>query len=212
MLSISPIAYVTIYDTLADWEPGHLLAELRTGRFTGTPFEVSSVAESLDPVTTMGGLRLEPDLLLADADPSVADVLILPGAGFWDVGGGAIFAELARRFLAAGTPVAAICGATFGLARAGLLDDRRHTSGAREYLATSGYAGGPRYEDARVVVDDDRLLITAGPDSPVQFAAATLWALSLVSESTLEAYEGVFHHGDASCFPALMRAKAVQAA
>jgi putative intracellular protease/amidase len=199
-------AYIAIYHTLADWEPGHLLAELRTGRFTGSPFDVSSVAESLDPVTTMGGLRLQPDALLADADPETGDLLILPGADLWDTGGGGSFAEVARRFLAAGTPVAAICGGTLGLARAGLLDDRRHTSAAAEYLAASGYGGGALYEEARAVVDDDGLLVTAGPDSPVQFACATLAALGLASEATLEAYEGVFHRGDASCFPALMQA------
>jgi len=203
-----PTAYIAVYDTLADWEPGHLLAELRTGRFTATPFEVSSIAESLDPVTTMGGLRLLPDTLLTDADPGVADLLILPGAELWDAGGGAMFAELAGGFLAAGKPVAAICGATFGLARAGLLDDRRHTGAAAEYLAASGYSGGALYEDARSVVDDDGLLVTAGPDSPVQLAAATLGLLGLLSQTTRDAYEGVFHRGDASCFPTLMGASA----
>jgi putative intracellular protease/amidase len=155
----------------------------------------------------MGGLRLQPDALLADVDPEASDLLILPGAEIWNAGGEA-FTELARRFLLAGTPVAAICGATFGLARAGLLDDRRHTSAAPEYLAASGYAGGALYEDARAVIDDDGLLITAGPDSPVQFARAALATLGLASEATLEAYEGVFHRGDASCFPALMHASA----
>jgi putative intracellular protease/amidase len=211
MTPMSRIAYIAVYDTLADWEPGHLLAELRTGRFTGSPFDVVSVAESLDPVTTMGGVRLQPDALLSDADPRTGDLLILPGAELWDAGGAA-FAELARRFLIAGTPVAAICGATFGLARAGLLDDRRHTSAAAEYLAASGYGGVSLYEEARAVVDDDGLLITAGPDSPVQFARATLAALGLAPEATLEAYEGVFHRGDPSCFPALMQASPTQPA
>ena len=31
-------AYVAVYETLADWEIGHLLVELRTGRFTGVPY------------------------------------------------------------------------------------------------------------------------------------------------------------------------------
>ena len=127
-------AHVAIYDTLADWEVGHLLAELRTGRMTGTPFDVVTVAESRDPVTTMGGFRLLPDALLADLDPAGSDLLVLPGAELWDAVGGS-FAAAAGRFLEAGVPVAAICGATAGLARAGLLDDRRHTSAAAEYLA-----------------------------------------------------------------------------
>ena len=94
---------------------------------------------------------------------------------------------------------------TLGLARAGLLDDRRHTSAAPEYLATSGYRGGDLYVDTRAVIDDAGLLITAGPDSPVHFARATLASLGLASEQILAAYESVFHRGDASCFPTLMQ-------
>ncbi len=203
-------AYLAVYDTLADWEAGHLLAELRTGRFTGTPFEVVSVADAVGPVTTMGGVQIQPDARLPDADPASGELLILPGADLWDAGGGEAVTEVARRFLTAATPVAAICGATLGLARAGLLDDRRHTSAAPEYLATSGYGGAALYEDARAVVDDAGLLVTAGPDSPVQFARATLGALGLAPEATLEAYEGVFHRGDAASFPALMPASRAQ--
>ena len=105
-----------------------------------------------------------------------------------------------------GTPVAAICGATYGLAAGGLLDDRRHTSAAAEYLMASGYAGGARYIDERAVADGG--LVTAGPDSPVQFARATLGLLGLMSDESLAAYEGVFADGDASAYPVLMAAAA----
>lgn len=198
------IAHVALYDTLADWELGHLLAELHTGRFTGTRFEVVTVAESLDPITTMGGVRMVPDRLLADLDPADSGLLVLAGSEQWDAGGGEAFAAVAARFLAAGVPVAAICGATAGLARAGLLDERRHTSAAPEYLAATGYAGGDHYVDERAVVDGD--LITAGPQSPVQFARATLGRLGLASDRTLEAYEALFHDGDPNAFPVLMQA------
>jgi putative intracellular protease/amidase len=200
----NPIAHLAVYDTLADWEVGHLLAELRTGRFTGVPFDVVTVAESLDPVTTMGGVRLLPDTRLADLDPAGSDLLVLPGADLWDAGGGGGFTAAAQRFLAAGVPVAAICGATAGLARAGLLDHRRHTSAAAEYLAATGYAGGARYVEERAVVDGD--LVTAGPQSPVQFARATLDRLGLVSPTRLDAYEGVFHRADPAAFATLMAA------
>ena len=199
-------AHVAVYDTLADWEVGHLLAELRSGRFTGTPFTVVTVAETLEPVTTMGGVRILPDALVEDLDPADSDLLILPGAELWDGGGGAPFVAAARRCLDAGVPVAAICGATFGLAAAGLLDERPHTSAAPEYLAASGYAGGDHYVDARAVVGGD--VITAGPASPVQFARATLEHLDLVSSEVADAYERLFDRSDASAFPTLAAAQA----
>jgi putative intracellular protease/amidase len=198
-------AHVALYDGLADWEVGHLIAELRTGRFTRERFDVVTVAESLEPITTMGGVRMIPDALLADLDPGGSDLLVLAGGDMWDAGGGDAFAAVAGRFLDARVPVAAICGAMAGLARAGLLDERDHTSAAPEYLAATGYAGGDRYIDQRAVVDGE--LITAGPQSPVQFARATLGRLGLASDDTLDAYERLFDRGDASAFPVLMQAQ-----
>jgi putative intracellular protease/amidase len=191
---------------VADWEVALLLTELRTGRFTGVPFEVITVAESREPVTTMGGLRIVPDALLADLDPAASGVLVLAGAAMWDAGGGQPFVAAARRFLEAGVPVAAICGATLGLAQAGLLDGRRHTSATPEYLAASGYAGTDHYVDDRAVADGG--LVTAGPQSPVHFARAALGCLSLATGRTLQAYEDVFYRGDASAYPVLTQAAA----
>ena len=206
MLSMSQsTAHLAVYDTLADWEIGYLLVELRTGRFTGRPWNIVTVAESDEPITTMGGLRILPDMCLGDLDPGSSNLLILPGAEFWDAGGGQLFANIAFRFLSAGVPVAAICGATAGLARAGLLDKRHHTSAAAEYLMATGYAGADYYVTERAVVAGD--LITAGPQSPVQFARATLKRLGLASEQTLEAYEAVFSRADPSGFPILMQAQ-----
>jgi putative intracellular protease/amidase len=152
----------------------------------------------------MGGVRIVPDALLAELEPADSDLLVMPGAEMWDAGGGEPFATVAGRFLDAGVPVAAICGATAGLARAGLLDSRRHTSASAAYLAMTGYAGAERYMDQRAVIDGD--LITAGPQSPVQFARATLERLGLADERTLEAYEALFDRGDLAAFPVLMQA------
>jgi putative intracellular protease/amidase len=194
-------AHLAVYDTMADWEYGHLIVELRTGRFTGTAFEIVTVGQQRGQVTTMGGLRLTADIVLDELDPADSSLLILAGAAFWDEGGGQQFTETAGRFLRAGVPVAAICGATAGLARAGLLDDRRHTSAAREYLAATGYAGAAHYVDDRAVID--RGLVTAGPQSPVQFSRAVLTMLGLAPESRLAAYEKVFHAADPAAFGAL---------
>lgn len=193
---------MAVYETLADWEIGHLLVELRTGRFTGVPWTVVTVGESAEPVVTMGGLRIVPDVVIGEVVPEAGDLLVLAGSGQWDAGGGDAFAKLAGRFLEDGVPVAAICGATAGLARAGLLDERAHTSAAKEYLQATGYQGSDRYVDARAVIGGD--LITAGPDSPVQFARAVLERLELADERKLDAYEGVFHRADPAAYATLV--------
>jgi putative intracellular protease/amidase len=199
-------AHVALFETFNDSEIGLLLVDLRTGRFTGKPFKVVAIAETRDPIRTMGGVRMLPDAALAELGPAESDVLVLAGGDMWDAGGGQVFVDAAKRFLRAGVPVAAICGATAGLARGGVLDERKHTSASAEYLAMTGYAGREHYVDERAVVDGE--LITAGPQSPVQFARATLGRLGLASERTLDAYERLFHGGDATAFPVLMQAGA----
>jgi len=42
--------------------------------------KIAHVAESLDPVTTMGGVRILPDTVLDELDPAASDLLVLPGA------------------------------------------------------------------------------------------------------------------------------------
>ena len=154
--------HVALYDSLADWEVGHLLAELRTGHFTGTPVR-GRHRRGDDRPDHHHGRRAH--AARHHGSPSStrprAALLVLPGGELYDAGGGEAFADAARRFVDAGVPVAAICGATAGLARAGLLDTRRHTSAAAEYLAYTGYAGGEHYIDERAVADGD--VITAGP-------------------------------------------------
>lgn len=195
-------AHILLIDQVADWEPGHLLTELKTGRFTGEPWEVIAVALATDPVPTMGGLRWAPDATLAGLDPADSDLLVMPGGMGWRPETETPYVEVASRFFDAGVPVAAICGATEALARAGLLDQRSHTSAAPEALAATGYAGGGNYIHERAVAHDG--LVTAGPQSPVQFARATLGLLGLMPEDRLEAYEAVFHRGDPSGYPVLM--------
>ncbi|MFF3485119.1 DJ-1/PfpI family protein [Streptomyces sp. NPDC002701] len=189
--------YLAVYDTLADWETGHTTAYLaRAGH------GIRTVGASGDPVRTIGGLRIQPDLTLDDVRPEDAALLILPGADLWDTGDElAPFARTAREFLAAGVPVAAICGATAGLAREGLLDDRAHTSAVSFYLAATGYAGGDRYVDTDAVTDGD--LVTAGPTEPVAFAREVLGLLGVYEGEVLDAWYRLFHDSDPGAYEVL---------
>jgi putative intracellular protease/amidase len=182
--------HLAVYDTLADYEYGHVAAHLPGG--------VTTVGLTLDPVTTKAGLRLRPDMELSGLRPADSALLVLPGADLWFGDALAPFARTARTFLDAGVPVAAICGATFGLAREGLLDDRDHTSAAAEYLASSGYAGGDRYREADAVTDGD--LITAGPTDPVAFAREVFARLGTFPPDVLDAWYRLFHDSDAEAY------------
>ncbi|WP_407551691.1 DJ-1/PfpI family protein [Streptomyces sp. Pv4-95] len=202
--------HLAVYDTLADWEFGHAAAHLRQGayfRADRPAHDVVTVATSTDrPATTMAGLRVPADLALDALRPEDSALLVLPGAHLWDSGEElAPFARKAREFLDAGVPVAAICGATAGLAREGLLDDRPHTSGAAPYLAAQpGYRGGEHYRDSDAVRADG--LITAGPTDAVAFAREIFAELDVMEPQILDAWYRLFAHSDASAFPVLMTA------
>ncbi|MEO3751517.1 DJ-1/PfpI family protein [Streptomyces sp. B6B3] len=195
--------HLGVYDGLADWEPGHAVATLRD-----RGYRVLTVGADLTPVTTRGGLRLLPDLALDALRPADSALLILPGADLWLTGEGlAPFGRAARAFLAAGVPVAAICGATAGLAKEGLLDDRAHTSAAPEVLAMTGYAGAAHYRETDAVTDGD--LITAGPTDPEAFAREILARLGAYEPEVLDAWFRLYAHSDATAYPVVAAAAEV---
>ncbi|WP_326597825.1 DJ-1/PfpI family protein [Streptomyces sp. NBC_01803] len=192
--------HLAVYDTLADWETGHAVAELaRRG------YRVVTVGPSTEPVTTIGGVRWLPDRAIDELRPEDSALLILPGADLWmDATALAPFARAARDFVNAGVPVAAICGATVGLAREGLLDDRAHTGAAARVLALSEYAGGARYQEADAVTDRD--VITAGPTDPEAFAREIFARLGVFEPEVLDAWFRLFAHSDAAAYEIVVAA------
>ena len=198
-MSIRKPVHLAVYDTYADWETGHTTAWLARGGY-----EVRTVAEGTDAVRTIAGVRIQPDEALGQLRPEDSSLLVLTGADLWDTGDAlAPFARKAREFLAAGVPVAAICGATAGLAREGLLDDRAHTSAAPFYLAATGYDGAQRYVEADAVTDEAGLLVTAGPTEPVALAREVLRLLGVYEGEVLDAWYRLFHDSDPEAYAVL---------
>lgn len=203
------IVHVGIYDGFADWEMGYVMARVNDDLWHKEPgrYAVRTVGETLDPIVTTGGLRLTPDLTLAGLSPADSAMLILPGSATWDSGANVAMADMAAKFLAAGVPVAAICGATFGLANAGLLDDRPHTSSALEYLQFApGYRGAAHYRDERAVMDGD--LITGGAADVLEFTRLVLLRLGVFTDEVLEAWYQLNVTGDAKWYGQIVAATA----
>src|SRR5258708_6643543 len=97
-----------------------------------------------------------------------------------------------------------------GLTIAGMLDDRLHTSNAREYLQALGYHGEAFYQDQLVVTDGD--LITANATAPVDFAYHILNKLQVHSPRVLDAWYGLFTTNDQAYFFAWQQAAAEERA
>ena len=78
--------YVYVMNTMADWEIGYCLAELHSKRFfrkNAKEIMVKTVSFSKNPVKSMGGLTIVPDLLIEDVQINKDNVLILPGSDRW---------------------------------------------------------------------------------------------------------------------------------
>lgn len=184
--------YLLVVPGFADWEPAHALAELR--RQGGYPVEVAGLTR--DPVTSMGGLTVLPTRSLSEVDPSGVAVFILPGGDRWEAAPPEPeLVTLLEQLQANQVPIAAICGATVALARAGLIRGRRHTSNGRAYLETHapGYGDRDHYVEAPAV--RDRGLITASGLADVEFAAALFDELEVMSASDRALWAELFRSG-----------------
>ena len=197
--------HLFVFDTMSDWEYGHRIAGINNPQFLKTPgrFKVKTVALSDRPITTRGGLRMVPDLTLDKLMPTSSGMLILPGGEAWDKKKNKEAALLAADFLTKEIPVAAICGATVGLARIGLLDNVPHTSNSKEYIAATGYIGSAFYKSKPTVKSGQ--LITASAMSALEFARDVFAILDVYSEATLTAWYQLYKTGDAKYFAALMK-------
>jgi putative intracellular protease/amidase len=189
---MNPAVHVLVFEGFADWEPAYALAELR--RSGG--LDVVTLGFTDAPVRSMGGLRVVPDRAIAGLEATAVRLLLLPGGDMWEgtyprAALDAVLAELHAR----GVPIAAICGATLALARAGLLNDRAHTSNEQAYLTSLApeYAGGSRYVDTLAV--RDRAVITASGLGPTEFAREIFEELEVFTAEERPVWYHLFKHG-----------------
>ena len=183
--------YLYLFNTLADWEIGFLTAELFSKRYFSNKnahCELVTVADSLEPITTMGGMVLTPEKRLDSIQFNRDDLLLLPGGDLWMSPETDNILRKAKTLIDDGFRVAAICGATFGLARVGALDLKKHTSNNLDYLKAicPSYKGEANYLDKPAVCDGN--LITASGLAALEFTYEVLKLLELLKPATLEAW------------------------
>jgi putative intracellular protease/amidase len=199
--------YLYVLDGLADWETAQLCAEVRSRRYfapDAPDCPIALVGADRRPVETMGGFTMQPALAVAELAMAPEDLLVLPGADTWlDPVHDPVLA-LAKARIGAGLPVAAICGATFGLARVGALDGRAHTSNDLGYLKAvcPAYRGEAGYRHVGAVRDG--MLVTAAGTAALDFAKEALDLLGVFRPATLATWHRLFKTGEPTAFFELM--------
>ena len=200
--------YVYVMNTMADCEIGYCLAELHSKRFfrkDAREISVKTVSLSKEPVKSMVGLTIVPDLTIKDVQANKDNVLILPGSDRWSESENSPILGIAKQFLEAGGLVAAICGATVALANIGILDNKKHTSNGADFLNMfcPEYKGTDHYIDKPAVRDGN--LITAAATGALDMTRLILEYLDLFAADTLEHWYAYFSTGNADEFFAMMQ-------
>src|SRR5262245_3084724 len=184
-------AYFLVFDGLADWELAHALCEInKSGKF-----EVVAAGLSYNPVTTMGGLKLNTDIKLDGVEPAEASIFMLPGGDMWERESHEELKTLLRQLHAEKVPIGAICGATLEVARAGLTKNIRHTSNSKDYLKAmvASYSDEDSYVEELAVTDQN--VITASGLGCVEFAREVIKQLNLYNEADTRIWFEMFKHG-----------------
>jgi len=183
--------YFLIFEGFADWQAGLALCEIRRPG----DWQVQTAGFSASVVVSMGGLAVQPDVSLAQIDLARAAMLIVPGGHLWLRGEGSAAVAIIRDARDAGVPVAGIDSGVLALARAGLLNDVRHTGNWPGQIASqvATYAGEQQY-DASVLAVSDGSVITASHLGSVEFAHDIIHALHLYSPSDRDHWYRLFKH------------------
>ncbi|WP_303972510.1 DJ-1/PfpI family protein [Streptococcus merionis] len=197
--------YMYVQDTMADWEHGYLMQALSLqAMLKKSKVSFKTVGRTKAPIRTASGITLVPDLSLDELDVTTVAALVLIGGDTWLAKEQADVLTLASELLQQDVLVAAICGATLGLANLGLLDERPHTSNASFFLSrmSQRYQGQDYYQETVAVRDGQ--LITASSAGSLLWAKYIIEALELYSEETVEAWFKYFSTGDVAYYGELM--------
>jgi 4-methyl-5(b-hydroxyethyl)-thiazole monophosphate biosynthesis len=148
-----------------------LVAPVDVLRRAGAKVVLAAMGKEIE-VSGRNGLILRADALLGTLEAGDFDLLFVPGGAAVTVlrrDGRA--ADLARRFVAAGKPVAAICAGPLVLEDAGLLEGRRFTAHFSAANELPGAQTGER------VIEDGLIITSRGAGTALEFGLALVGRL-----------------------------------
>ena len=201
------IIYVYLLDTMADWELSYVLSAINMRGMQNKishNYTIKTVGYTKDTIQTMGSLTVTPDCSIAEIDSNQMAALLLPGADTWDAPQHQALLKEVPDYLEQGILVAAICGATLALANLAVLDTRKHTSSALEFLTgfSPTYQGQALYQQALSMTDNN--LITASPAGALLFAKQILTALAVFPTPMIEAWYNYYLTGEVDYYMELV--------
>ncbi len=182
---------VYLPEGFADWEGAFLLPELRQIQRS-----VTVVSESGNPVSSIGGLKVQVDAALSTISSENTEALVLIGRDTWsETEKNTKVLEMAKDFHQKGILVAGICAATVALARVGLLEKKKHTSNDLEMLKhlVPTYQGEKNYLEKLAVSDGN--LITASGVGPLEFTLEIMKYLNIYSEEKRQHWYALYKNG-----------------
>jgi putative intracellular protease/amidase len=199
--------FLYVLDTLADWEIGYLMAEINSGRYLKKSIgkvKIIKVGKNMNPVKTMGGIEITPDIDVKNIEIQTGDLVILPGADTWLTENNDEILNFLKKNIDKDITIAAICGATFALANYGLLNEIKHTSNDLGYLKMicQNYKGEKYYCNEPVVIENN--LITASFIVPLEFTYETIKKVEIMEKNTIEAWYSLYKTKESKYFFELM--------
>ncbi|NBA84643.1 glutamine amidotransferase [Emticicia sp. CRIBPO] len=183
--------YLFLFDGFSDWEIAYLTPELHKSE------KVNLITFSKDggPVTSMGGLKILPDISIEKVIADDVSLLVLPGGEDWNERKLEFVSELTKTVHDHRKPIAAICAATTFLGSKGYLDNVKHVSNDLNYLKAVApeYKGDALYQPEMFASDQN--IITANGTAPIEFAREIFRKIELWEESEIEKWYQLFKNG-----------------
>lgn len=176
---------VVLIDKFADWEHGYLTSTVRDYLGGTVTFHTPKGAD----MVSEGGMIAKAHGRIEDLSPADFDALAVIGSSVWSSEDAPDLARVVTAADKSNKVIGFICQGTLAAARAGLLDERPHTSNdADTPKMVATYQGALHYVETPRAVRDGNLVTAAG-SSPVTFAVEMLIALYPEQEKDIRMLE-----------------------